>query len=324
MHKIVRHLSLTCALSASIAPVALAQDYPSKPVAIIVPFAAGGTADSIARVFADRLSQKLGKPFIVETRAGAGGNTGVSATAKSVPDGYTLGVAAVTVAINPHIYGAKMPFDPVKDLMPLHLMATQPNVLVVHPSVPAKTVSELVAYVKANPGNESFASSGVGTSLHLCMELLMAQTGMTLPHVAYRASNQVMQDVMAGQVKIACDNASSAVPQIQAGTVRGLGVSSLSRLPELPDLPTIAETVPGFEALTWFGIIGPMGMPAGISDRLIAVLKEISAEPSTQARMLQLSSVPSKLAGEEFGAFIRSELVKWGPVVEKAGVKPAN
>ena len=295
--------------------------YPVRPVIVIVPFAAGGTADSLGRIFADALSQRMGQQFIIENRAGAGGNVGVGATAKAKPDGYTLGVASVTIAINPHVYRDKMPFDPVKDLKPLHLMGTQPNVLVVNPSLPARNLTELVAYLKANPGRESFASSGVGTSLHLCMELLMAQTGVSLPHVAYRASNQVIQDVIAGHVKVACDNAASAVPQIKAGTVRGIGVSALERLPDLPDLPTLAETLPGFEALTWFGIVAPADLPQPIADKLIATLKVVAADPGVQAKLRQLSAVPSTLAGPEFGAFIRSELGKWGPVVERAGIK---
>ncbi len=295
--------------------------YPNRPVIVIVPFAAGGTADALGRIFAERLSARMGQQFQIENRTGAGGNTGVAAAARANPDGYTLGVASVTIAINPHIYRDKMPFDPVRDLKPLHLMGTQPNVLVVHPSVPAVNLSELVAYLKANPGRESFASSGIGTSLHLCMELLMSQTGVTLPHVAYRSSNQVIQDVIAGHVKIACDNAASAVPQIKAGTVRGIGVSALKRLEDLPDLPALAETLPGFEALTWFGIVAPADLPQPIADRLVAELKEVSRDPGVQARVRQLSAVPSTLAGAEFGVFVKSELEKWGPVVERAGIK---
>jgi len=307
---------------ALLATPALAQGlWPAGPVRFIGIFPPGGGTDIMSRLWCAKMAEITGQQFLVENRAGAGGNVGVAATAKAVPDGYTLGVASVTIAINPHVYREKMPFDPVKDLQPLHLMATQPNLLVVHPSIPAKTVAELVAYVKANPGKESFASSGVGTSLHLCMELLMAQTGISLPHVVYRASNQVMQDVVAGQVRIACDNASSAVPQVKAGTVRGIGVSSLSRLEELPDLPAIAESLPGFEALTWFGFVAPVGLPQPVAARLVAELKAISAEPAVQERMVALSSVPSRLAGDEFAAFIRSELAKWGPVVEKAGIK---
>lgn len=295
--------------------------YPNRPVIVIVPFAAGGTADALGRIFAERLSARMGQQFQIENRTGAGGNTGVAAAARANPDGYTLGVASVTIAINPHVYRDKMPFDPVRDLKPLHLMGTQPNVLVVHPSVPAANLSELVAYLKANPGRESFASSGIGTSLHLCMELLMSQTGVTLPHVAYRSSNQVIQDVIAGHVKIACDNAASAVPQIKAGTVRGIGVSALKRLEDLPDLPALAETLPGFEALTWFGIVAPADLPQPIADRLVAELKEVGRDPGVQARVRQLSAVPSTLAGAEFGAFVKSELEKWGPVVERAGIK---
>ncbi|HEY8566960.1 MAG TPA: tripartite tricarboxylate transporter substrate binding protein [Beijerinckiaceae bacterium] len=310
---------LALALAALAAP-ALAQTYPSRPVTVFVPFAAGGTADSLGRIFAEKLSQRLGQQFVIENRTGAGGNMGVQATARAVPDGYAIGVASVTIAINPHVYKERMPFDPVKDLKPLFLMATQPNVLVVHPSIPAKNLPELVSYLKANPGKESFASSGVGTSLHLCMELLMAQTGVKLPHVAYRASNQVMQDVLAGHVKVACDNAASAVPQVQAGNVRPIGVSALQRLEDIPDVPTLAESLPGFEALTWFGFVAPAGLPQDIADKLTAEMAAIGRDPEVQSRLKKLSAVPSTLAGEAFGGFIRSELQKWGPVVEKAGI----
>lgn len=298
-----------------------AEPYPTRPVIVLVPFAAGGTADVLGRLFAERMSQRLGQQFIIENRAGAGGNIAVGATARANPDGYTLGVASVTIAINPHVYREKMPFDPVKDLKPLVLMGTQPNVLVVHPSIPAKTLPELIDYLKANPGKESFASSGVGTSLHLCMELLMSRTGVTLPHVAYRSSAQVIQDVMAGHVKVACDNAASAVPQIRAGTVRGIGVSSLQRFEAIPEVPPIADVLPGFEALTWFGWVAPVGLPNDISEKLISELKTAAADPALQARLKDVSTVPSGLAGDEFGAFIKSELAKWGPVVERAGIK---
>jgi len=300
--------------------VATATAYPTRPVTVIVPFAAGGTADALGRIFAERLSQRLGQQFVIENRAGGGGNIGVGATAKAAPDGYTIGVASVTIAINPHVYKERMPFDPVKDLKPLYLMATQPNVLVVHPSVPAKSVPELVSYLKSNPGKESFASSGVGTSLHLCMELFMTQTGTKLPHVAYRSSNQVIQDVVAGHVKIACDNAASAVPQSQAGNVRPLAVSSLKRFEDLPDVPAIAETLPDFEALTWFGFVAPSGLPDEIAQKLTAELKAIGQDPAVRAQLAKISAVPSTLAGAEFGNFIKSEVSKWGPVVEKAGI----
>jgi tripartite-type tricarboxylate transporter receptor subunit TctC len=316
------HLVLAAGLAGACVSPAGAQTFPSRPVTVIVPFAAGGTADALGRIFAERLSERMGQQFVIENRTGAGGNVGVNATAKAPADGYTIGVASVTIAINPHVYREKMPFDPVKDLKPLLLMATQPNVLVVHPTIPARTVAELVAYLKANPGKESFASSGVGTSLHLCMELFMAQTGTSLPHVAYRASNQVINDVVAGHVKIACDNAASAVPQSRAGNVRPLAVSSLARLEELPDVPTVAETLPDFEALTWFGFVAPSTLPNDLRDRLVAEMRAVSEDPATRARVRSLSAVPSGLAGGEFGAFIKSELSKWGPVVEKAGIKP--
>jgi tripartite-type tricarboxylate transporter receptor subunit TctC len=319
LHKLAPAVLVAGALLAS--PSAVADTYPTKPVTIIVPFAAGGTADVIGRIYADRLSKKFGQQFIIENRVGAGGNIGVNGTAKAAPDGYTIGVASVTIAINPHVYKGKMPFDPVKDLKPLMLMATQPNVLVVHPSLPAKTVPELISYLKENPGKETFASSGVGTSLHLCMELFMSQTGTKMAHVAYRSSGQVIQDVMAGHVKIACDNAASAVPQSLAGSVRPLAVSSLKRLDDLPGVPTISETIPQFEALTWFGLVAPAGLPNELAGKLTSEMYTISQDPEVQSQLRKLSAVPSSLKADEFGRFIKSELEKWGPVVEKAGIK---
>ena len=319
LHKLAPAALVAGALLAS--PSAMADTYPTKPVTIIVPFAAGGTADVIGRIYADRLSKKFGQQFIIENRVGAGGNIGVNGTAKAAPDGYTIGVASVTIAINPHVYKGKMPFDSVKDLKPLMLMATQPNVLVVHPSLPVKTVPELISYLKENPGKETFASSGVGTSLHLCMELFMSQTGTKMAHVAYRSSGQVIQDVMAGHVKIACDNAASAVPQSLAGSVRPLAVSSLKRLDDLPGVPTISETIPQFEALTWFGIVAPAGLPNELAGKLTSEMYTISQDPEVQSQLRKLSAVPSSLKADEFGRFIKSELEKWGPVVEKAGIK---
>lgn len=319
LHKLAPAALVAGALLAS--PSAMADTYPTKPVTIIVPFAAGGTADVIGRIYADRLSKKFGQQFIIENRVGAGGNIGVNGTAKAAPDGYTIGVASVTIAINPHVYKGKMPFDSVKDLKPLMLMATQPNVLVVHPSLPVQTVPELISYLKENPGKETFASSGVGTSLHLCMELFMSQTGTKMAHVAYRSSGQVIQDVMAGHVKIACDNAASAVPQSLAGSVRPLAVSSLKRLDDLPGVPTISETIPQFEALTWFGLVAPAGLPNELAGKLTSEMYTISQDPEVQSQLRKLSAVPSSLKADEFGRFIKSELEKWGPVVEKAGIK---
>lgn len=319
LHKLAPAALVAGALLAS--PSAMADTYPTKPVTIIVPFAAGGTADVIGRIYADRLSKKFGQQFIIENRVGAGGNIGVNGTAKAAPDGYTIGVASVTIAINPHVYKGKMPFDSVEDLKPLMLMATQPNVLVVHPSLPVQTVPELISYLKENPGKETFASSGVGTSLHLCMELFMSQTGTKMAHVAYRSSGQVIQDVMAGHVKIACDNAASAVPQSLAGSVRPLAVSSLKRLDDLPGVPTISETIPQFEALTWFGLVAPAGLPNELAGKLTSEMYTISQDPEVQSQLRKLSAVPSSLKADEFGRFIKSELEKWGPVVEKAGIK---
>ena len=304
--------------------VALAQGaYPSRFVTVIVPFGAGGNSDVLGRIFAERMGQRLSQQFVIENRAGAGSNTGLTALARATPDGYTIGIATSSMTINPHIYKDKMPFDPVKDFQPLLLIAKQPNVVVVNNSIPAKTLPELIEFLKVNQ-NESYGSSGIGTSLHLCMEMIKQQTGVKITHVPNRSSAAVLQDVIGGHTRIACDNTSTALAQVKAGTLRGIAVSSLQRLPDAPELPTIAETLPGFEALTWHSYVAPAGIPKEALDKLTAELKAVFAEADVQRRLKELSVAPSGITGAAFHDFIKSEVVKWGPIIEKARITAPN
>jgi tripartite-type tricarboxylate transporter receptor subunit TctC len=307
-------------LTAAVSP-AYAQEWPAKTVTIIVPFTAGGTADLFARLLAVNMQQKLGAPFIVENRAGAGGNIGAAAVAKSPNDGYTLLLGTVsTHAINQFMY-SNMQFDPAKDFQPVSLIARLPNMLVVNPKIPAKTPAELVAYLKANPDKITYASSGVGTSIHLAAELFKIKTGTTMTHVPYRSSGEVMQNVAAGHVDLAFDNMTLAWPQAQGGNVRALAVTSLQRSPTAPDVPTMDETFKGFEATSWHGLFAPAGTPKPIVDKLAAEVKRILDLPENKEKLMQIGAVASPMTPDDFTAFIATERAKWEPVVVASGAK---
>lgn len=307
---------LTAALSPS-----HAQEWPAKTVTIIVPFTAGGTADLFARLLAANMQQKLGASFIVENRSGAGGNIGAAAVAKSPNDGYTLLLGTVsTHAINQFMY-SNMQFDPAKDFQPISLIARLPNVLVVNPKIPAKTPAELVTYLKANPDKITYASSGVGTSIHLAAELFKIKTGTTMTHVPYRSSGEVMQNVTAGHVDLAFDNMTLAWPQAQSGNVRALAVTSLERSPTAPNIPTMDETFKGFEATSWHGLFAPAGTPKPIVDKLAAEVKRILEVPENKQKLMDIGAVASPMTPDAFTAFIATERAKWEPVVVASGAK---
>lgn len=307
---------LTAALSPS-----YAQEWPAKTVTIIVPFTAGGTADLFARLLAANMQQKLGASFIVENRSGAGGNIGAAAVAKSPNDGYTLLLGTVsTHAINQFMY-SNMQFDPAKDFQPISLIARLPNVLVVNPKIPAKTPAELVTYLKANPNKITYASSGVGTSIHLAAELFKIKTGTTMTHVPYRSSGEVMQNVTAGHVDLAFDNMTLAWPQAQSGNVRALAVTSLERSPTAPNIPTMDETFKGFEATSWHGLFAPAGTPKPVVDKLAAEVKRILEVPENKQKLMDIGAVASPMTPDEFTAFIATERAKWEPVVVASGAK---
>ena len=310
--------------SVALACVAHADDkYPSKPVRIIVSFSAGGPTDIVARVMGARMGELLGQQFVIENRTGAGGNLGADAVAKSAPDGYTLLMATVsTHAINPGLYAAKMPYDPVRDFTPISQVGVTPCLLVTHPSVPATDVKSLIGLIGANPGKYTFGSSGVGSILHLCGEQFKALAGgLHMLHVPYRGSAPMMADLVAGQISMAFDATPSAIPQVQAGSIRALGGGMVQRMRQMPDLPTLQEQgVKGFECYTWNAILAPAGTPAPIVERLAATIKKVLDEPAVIARLQEVGIDPTPGRGpKETAEFIKTELAKWGPIVKASG-----
>jgi tripartite-type tricarboxylate transporter receptor subunit TctC len=317
----MRKLIGTVAILTALAAPAGAQEWPAKQVNLIVPFSAGGTTDLFGRLLAQHMHQKFGQPFIVENRAGAGGNLGAAAVAKAAPDGYTFLVGTVsTHAINPFIY-TKLPYDTVKDFQPVSLIARLPNILVVHPSLPAKNVQELIAYLKANPDKMSYGSSGVGTSIHLAAELFKIKTGTTMTHVPFRSSGDIMNNLTGGHINLAFDNITLAWPQVKAGNLRALAVSSTERSAIAPDVPTVADTIPGFEATSWHGVFAPAGTPKPIVDKMAAEMKRILELPDVKEKLFEIGAVASPMTPEDFAKFIDGERAKWADVVKAAGVK---
>ena len=304
------------------APAAMAQgDYPSKVVTIVVPFAAGGTTDILGRLLAERLGARMNGRFIVENRAGAGGNTGVAAVARSTPDGYTLTMGTVsTHAINPGVY-AKMPYDHIKDFAPISQVASVPNILMVNIDLPAKTVPELIALLKANPGKYSFGSSGAGTSTHMAAELFKVATGTDMAHVPYRSSGQVTQDLLSGQIQVSFDNITIAWPHVEAGKIRALATATPERLAVAKDLPALAEFIPGYAATSWHGFFAPSGVPKEIVARLSTEVQAIMREPGTIEQLKKLGVDPVGSTQEQFAAHIAAETKRWGEVAQKANVK---
>jgi len=308
------------ALAALTLPAA-AQEWPAKQVNFIVPFSAGGTTDLFGRLLAQHMQKNFGQPFIVENRAGAGGNLGAAAVAKAAPDGYTFLVGTVsTHAINPFLY-SKLPYDTVKDFAPVSLIARLPNILVVHPSLPVNNVQELVAYLKANPDKLSYGSSGAGTSIHLAAELFKIRTGTTMTHVPFRSSGDIMNNLTGGHINLAFDNITLAWPQVKAGRLRALAVSSTERSAIAPDVPTVADTIPGFEATSWHGVFAPAGTPKPIVDKMAAEMKRILELPDVKDKLFEIGAVASPMTPEDFGKFIDGERAKWADVVKASGAK---
>jgi tripartite-type tricarboxylate transporter receptor subunit TctC len=290
-------------------------NWPQRQVTVIVPFGAGGTTDVFARIIAERLQQKYGRPFVVENRPGAGGNIGTGIVARSEPDGHTLLVGTVsTHAINPYLY-RNLPYDTERDFANVSGIATLPNMLVVHPSVPARTLPEFIAYVRANAGSLNYASSGVGTSQHLAAELFARRLGVTITHVPYRSSNEIMQNIVGGHVQFAFDNITIAWPQARGGTVRALAVTSPERSFVAPDIPAMAEAIPGFDATSWNGLWVRAGTPQAIIDRLAADVREIMTSAEVRERARELASTPAPSSPEEFTRFIQAERAKWRELV---------
>jgi tripartite-type tricarboxylate transporter receptor subunit TctC len=294
--------------------------FPTKPITIVVPFAAGGTTDILARVVGQYVSKDLGQPVIVDNRAGAGGNIGAQNVARAAPDGYTLLMGTVgTHAINQSLY-KKMPFDPIKDFAPLSRVALVPNLLVANPAQPYKNVKEMIAYAKANPGKVTFGSSGSGSSIHLSGELFQHMAGVEMQHVPYRGSAPAVTDLLGGQIAVMFDNMPSAIGHVKSGKLRALAVTTPKRSPALPDVPTIAEAgVPGYSATSWFGLLAPANTPAPVVARLNAAILKALADPEVKKKMAEQGAEPFGEKPEQFAEFIRSETAKWAKTVKQSG-----
>jgi len=301
---------------------AAAQPWPAKPIKWVVPFAPGGTTDILARTVGDKLSQALGQPVIIENKPGAGGGVGAEFVAKSPPDGYTImGGTISTHAINASLY-KNLPYDPVRDFVPIVLLARVPNMLVVNIDVPAKNVAELVALLKANPGKYTFASSGNGTSQHLSGELFKSMSGTDMQHIPYKGSPPALQDVMGGQVTMTFDNITTAWTLAKAGKLRALAVTTANRSSVAPDVPTLAESgLPGFEVGSWQGVFAPVGTPPEIVKRLNAEIVKILNLPDVRDKLAGLGAELVGNTPEEFAVMVKAEVVKWADVVKKSGAR---
>lgn len=311
-------------LGVAFAPLAHAQsDWPTKPVRVVVPFPAGGTTDIVGREISERLAKAFGQPFIVDNKAGASGNIGVENVVRSAPDGYTLVVGAPqTLTINPQLFKS-LPFDPQRDLAPIVVIASVPNVLVVTNSLPVKTPQELIAYAKAHPGKLNYGSSSIGGTPHLSAELFKSMTGTDIVHVPYKGSAPAVQDLMGGQIEMMFDNLPAGLPLIRAGKVRALAVTTTARTPAAPDLPTLNESgVPGFDSQGWFALLAPAGTPPAILERINREVNAILATPEFRERLERVGAVPVGGTIADFRNRLRDESERWGKVIKFANITP--
>jgi tripartite-type tricarboxylate transporter receptor subunit TctC len=300
---------------------ALSQSWPSKPVRLIVPFSSGGTTDIVARLYAQRLTEALGTQFIVDNRAGAGGTIGTEAGARSAPDGYTFVFGSTSsTAVSPGLY-PKLSFDILRDFVPVAQVASASIVLAAHPSLPARNVKELVALAKARPGEIVFASSGNGSSLHLCAEYLKHLAKINMLHVPYKGVGPALPDLLAGHVQLLFSDMPPFVPYIKSGKLRALGVTTAKRSPLLPDIPAIAESVPGYDLAGWYGFLAPAGTPGAIVNRLNAEIQKLMTSPQMKERYVALALEPVERSPQQFGDYMKSELAKWGNIIQVSGAR---
>ncbi|HEV2000587.1 MAG TPA: tripartite tricarboxylate transporter substrate binding protein [Xanthobacteraceae bacterium] len=319
--KNLRRLLALLAVALPFASEAPAQSYPSRLITFVVPFPAGGSADTLARLIGAQLSERWKQPVVVENKPGAGGNLGTDYVAKAAPDGYTLLMSPSSIAIAPHLY-KKLSFDPVKDFVPVTLVGSIPMVVVVTPDFPAKSIAELIAMAKAKPGDIPYASAGNGTTNHLAVELFKITTGIDLLHVPYRGNPLAIMDVIGGRVPVFFDFVLTGLPHVRDGKVRALATTGLHRSAVLPDVPTVIEAgVPNFEAATWFGVFAPARTPREITDKLNAEILDILTLPALRERLTGLGVDIIAEGPEQLAALTAVDLAKWGPIVQKAGVK---
>ena len=302
--------------------LAFAQGYPSKPVKMIVPYAAGGTTDVLARIMADNLTQGLGQTVVIEYKPGAGGTIGAEAAAKSPADGYTMVMGAPGSHSTATSLYAKLPYDPVKDFVPIVHVANVPNSIVVHPSLAVKSVPELIAYAKSRPGELTYGSAGTGATTHLTGELFALLANVKLTHIPYKGSGQAMVDLLGGQIQMMFENLPGAATQIRSGKIRGLAVTSLRRSAAFPDLPAVSETLPGFEVVAWFALFAPAGTPAAIVARLNAESNRALSLAEVREKIAAAGSDPIGGTSDELARFLASDIAKWTRVTREAGIKP--
>jgi tripartite-type tricarboxylate transporter receptor subunit TctC len=316
-------LALLLTLLAALLPASAQESYPSKPVRIIVPYPAGGVADLLPRTVGAKLSEKWKQPVVVENKPGASGNIGMAEGARAEPDGYTLVLAPTgNLTVNQFLF-RQMPFDVTKDFTPITVLATSPNVLVVHPSVPVKSFKELIAYAKANPGKLNFSSPGSGSGAHLAGELLNVEAGIKAVHVPYKGMAPAVSDLVGGQVQMMFAGISTALPHIRAGKLVALAIASPQRSPQLPDVPTVAESgFPGFDVTSWYGVVVRAGTPLAIVKKLHADMAEALAAPDVKEKLASLGLDPLGNSPEDFAKMIAAESRKWSDIVQKANIKP--
>lgn len=314
-------LAVLAALAGGFAQPAFAQNYPVRPVRIVVPSSPGGTSDILARILAHKLVEALGQQVIIDNRAGAGGTIGYDHVAKSAPDGYTLGIAPASIAINTSMY-SKLPYNALRDFAPISLLIAAPNVMSVHPSVPVASVKALIALARAKPGALVAGSAGVGTSPHLSLELFKSMAGIDLVIVHYKGSGLGMIALMSGENALAMPTLPTVIPHLRAGKMRPVGVSAAKRAPLLPDVPTIAEAVPGYEATNWFSLLAPAGTPQPIIDRVHQETVRVLRAADVRERLVAEGADVIGSTPDEFAGFMKSETEKWARVIKAAGIKP--
>jgi tripartite-type tricarboxylate transporter receptor subunit TctC len=314
------HLAVAAAALPAASRFAYAQAYPARPVHIILGFPAGGSSDVIGRVLAESLSERLGQPFILDSRPGAGSNIGTELVVRAAPDGYTLLLTTSANAINASLYD-NLNFNFIHDIAPVAGVFRVPNVMEVHPTVPVKTVPEFIAYAKANPGKLNMASGGNGTTAHVSGELFKMMTEVDLRHVPYRGSAPALIDLLAGQVQVMFDLMSTSIEHIRAGRLRALAVTTATRSEALPDIPTVSESVPGYEASTWNGVGVPRNTPAEIIDRLNTAINAALSDPQIKARLADLGATVLPVSPDQFGKLLNDDTEKWAKVIKFAGIK---
>jgi tripartite-type tricarboxylate transporter receptor subunit TctC len=322
--KLLRRRFMQLAGAAAVLPaasrIAWSQSYPARPVRLVAPFPPGGSIDLTARLLAQWLSERLGQQVVVENRPGAGGNIGSEVVATAAPDGYTLLLCSVANSISATLY-EKLGYNFVRDFAHVAALSRAPNVMVIHPSVPAKNVAEFIAYAKANPAKINMGSSGVGTSIHVSGELFKMMAGVSMQHVPYRGSAPMLTDLLAGQVQVAFDNLQPSIPHIKAGTLRGLAVTTTTRSDALPDLPPIADTVPGYDASTWNGVSAPKGTPPEIVAKLNSEINAGLADAKMKARLADMGAWTIPGSPADFGKMIDAEIDKWAKVIRAGNLK---